>query len=400
MREKLIDNKLFFAVLVIAIFYLSYLVVKPLVSILILALLLAVLFGPVFENLKKFFWNQNSIATPITIVLIFLCLIIPVSIVSAVAINQFKVLLNELGDFSGVEINLNSDESEPEFDSIEERDRYYLRNGSEQLPNNVAENSTKLGDIDVQKALNSANELLDSIPFLELEITFDQVRNTIGDLTEVLARNIGETLLNIASDIPATATNLIVFIIILSTLLPTQRRLKEFFITLSPLDDKIDQLYLAKVKAMAVSMVKGTFILSLVQGIICGLLLWLAGVEYILFWTVIYTLLAFIPNGTAIVSWPITIVLALTGNFVGAAIVFVGNLFIIANVDPILRPRLVSKSAYLHPALVLIGIVGGIQAFGFLGFIYGPVIMILLSTTFEVYVSHYKGKLAEPVSSK
>jgi predicted PurR-regulated permease PerM len=50
---------------------------------------------------------------------------------------------------------------------------------------------------------------------------------------------------------------------------------------------------------------------------------------------------------------------------------------------------LVSKDAELHPVLTLLGVVGGIKAFGFFGFIFGPVIMILFITTLEIYIKYY-----------
>jgi len=65
------------------------------------------------------------------------------------------------------------------------------------------------------------------------------------------------------------------------------------------------------------------------------------------------------------------------------------TLLINNNVDNILRPKLVSKEASLNPALILIAILGGLSMFGPLGFIYGPVLMIFVVTTFETYLKHY-----------
>ena len=61
----------------------------------------------------------------------------------------------------------------------------------------------------------------------------------------------------------------------------------------------------------------------------------------------------------------------------------------IANVDNLIRPKLVSKEAYLNFVLILLSALGGYQLFGFFGVIYGPVLMILFLTTIDIYQEHY-----------
>jgi predicted membrane protein len=48
----------------------------------------------------------------------------------------------------------------------------------------------------------------------------------------------------------------------------------------------------------------------------------------------------------------------------------------------------VPKDAYLNPALVILSVFGGLGVMGFIGIIYGPVIMILLITSIEVYTKY------------
>ena len=117
----------------------------------------------------------------------------------------------------------------------------------------------------------------------------------------------------------------------------------------------------------------------------------LAGVEYLLSLTLLMMLLSIVPVvGTAFVTVPIGLYMLFTGDFIGAAIVLLGQIIVISNVDNIIRAELVSHDTQLHPALMLISIIGGLQVFGFLGLIYGPVIMILFLTSLEIYTKHYK----------
>ncbi len=80
----------------------------------------------------------------------------------------------------------------------------------------------------------------------------------------------------------------------------------------------------------------------------------------------------------------------LTGNIGGGIIVFIIHMVVISNIDNVLRPKLVPKEAIIHPVLLLLSVLGGVQVFGFFGIIYGPIIMIIVLTTLEVYVKYFR----------
>ena len=62
----------------------------------------------------------------------------------------------------------------------------------------------------------------------------------------------------------------------------------------------------------------------------------------------------------------------------------------VAGLDNQVRPLLVSKDAYLNRAFVLLSVFSGIALFGFMGVVYGPLIMILFTTVIEVYLKYYR----------
>lgn len=85
------------------------------------------------------------------------------------------------------------------------------------------------------------------------------------------------------------------------------------------------------------------------------------------------------------------------GNIAGGVFVFVFHLVVVTNIDNVLRPFLVPRDARLHPALMLLAVFAGITMFGFWGIVIGPVIMIVIVTTIDVYLAVYKGvDLQEP----
>ena len=87
---------------------------------------------------------------------------------------------------------------------------------------------------------------------------------------------------------------------------------------------------------------------------------------------------------------PIGVVMALTGNIVQGVFVILFHLLVVTNIDNLLRPRLVPKNARLNSALTLLSVFSGLALFGPAGVIYGPVVMILLITTFEMYAEYNK----------
>lgn len=103
------------------------------------------------------------------------------------------------------------------------------------------------------------------------------------------------------------------------------------------------------------------------------------------------TVLSIIPLGSGIVTMPLGIGMALTGNVVGGIFVFVFHLLVTTNIDNFLRPMLVPRNAHLHPALMLLAVFAGLGMFGFAGIVFGPVLMIIIVTTVDMYRSVYKG---------
>jgi predicted PurR-regulated permease PerM len=71
---------------------------------------------------------------------------------------------------------------------------------------------------------------------------------------------------------------------------------------------------------------------------------------------------------------------------------------IVTNIDNVLRPKLVPKDAKLNGALTILSVFAGIKVFGFLGIVVGPIIMILITTTVNVYVQVFDKKAANTES--
>jgi predicted PurR-regulated permease PerM len=65
---------------------------------------------------------------------------------------------------------------------------------------------------------------------------------------------------------------------------------------------------------------------------------------------------------------------------------------LVMNIDNFLRPRLMSGRTKVHPVLILIGVLGGLQVFGFVGLLVGPLVLALLVAFVKFYEEAYVGR--------
>ncbi len=250
-----------------------------------------------------------------------------------------------------------------------------------------------------QRLLDSANEVLARIPFLDVTLTQDSVRDAMA----TLGQNGGEYALSFLQEsvgsIASLVTSAVIFLYVFVALLTNGDRVLDLFRDLNPLGDNISDIYLAKIGAMVSASVKGQFIIAVCQGVAGAVSIYLGGIHDAFFMFVIFlTALAFIPLGSGILAIPLGIGMALFGNVFGGVFVVVFHLVVTTNIDNVLRPLLVPKSAHLHPALMVLAVFAGLSMFGFWGIVLGPVLMIVIVTTVSVYLVVYRGAPAESIT--
>ena len=132
--------------------------------------------------------------------------------------------------------------------------------------------------------------------------------------------------------------------------------------------------------------VYGVLVIAAIQGTIGGIAFWLLSLPSALLWGVVMILLSMIPMAGAFIVWvPAAIYLAATGHWVKALILTLVGLFVIGTIDNFLRPKLVGEKTRLHELLIFFSVLGGLQVFGILGLVLGPVVVALTLTFLEVF---------------
>ena len=114
---------------------------------------------------------------------------------------------------------------------------------------------------------------------------------------------------------------------------------------------------------------------ALAQGALAALGLWLAGVPGALFLGLITSLLSFVPVGPPLVWLPSALWLFSTGQIGWGIFMGLWGFFVVSTVDNIIRPYFISLGSALPLLLVLLGVLGGIVAFGLLGVFIGPTLL-------------------------
>ncbi|HEX8148289.1 MAG TPA: AI-2E family transporter [Pyrinomonadaceae bacterium] len=131
--------------------------------------------------------------------------------------------------------------------------------------------------------------------------------------------------------------------------------------------------------------VYGVLIIAIIQGVLGGLAFWVLGLPSPLLWGVVMIFLSMIPMLGAFIVWvPAAIYLALTGHWVKAVVLAVWGGLVIGSVDNFLRPKLVGERTRLHELLVFFSVLGGLQVFGVLGIVLGPVIVAITIALLDV----------------
>lgn len=141
----------------------------------------------------------------------------------------------------------------------------------------------------------------------------------------------------------------------------------------------------------------GHIIVSAIQGIIGGIGFLLFGVPNAVFWGFVMILLALIPViGPPVIWIPAVLYLLLTGHVLPALGLLVWSVLLVSTLDNLIRPRIVGNYADIHPLLILVGVLGGILAFGFIGFVLGPLVIAVLVALVNFWRTDYLPQVSAP----
>jgi predicted PurR-regulated permease PerM len=315
----------------------------------VFAAIVAFSFNPLYKRLRARQWKPGNAAS-FTFLCSLLAIIIPISLVILVSVHQA--------------VNLSKVVSQNHY-------------------------NTNVNDL-LKQFVDYCNHLLTSI-HAPYHLTVQGVTDSLTDALKSIGQSMLNSLKSSVTGFFNFFTLAIIYIYVFLSLLTKQDVLLRTAHALNPLGMKISRLYFTRMAAMTKAMVRGQFIIAVLQGLTDALLLYAAGMHStFFFFFLLLTTLSIIPLGGGIVAIPIGIIMILTGNVWQGLLIIIGHIVIVTNIDNVLRPRLVPDQARLDPALTLLAVFSGLKFFGFLGIIIGPVLMILIVTTIQVFMEVYR----------
>lgn len=332
----------------------GYLFLKPFLSVIALALLSAYLSNSLYKKLSRKFKKQKTLAAMMTGLIAFTLVGLPLIILITLMALQALELVDRLGL-----------------------------------------NQIIVGDVDISefilKSVDSINVAIEKISgvadAIEAESVLEFVKSNLPQVFKALAN----LVLGIVSGIPTFFMQLVIFLFVYFGILLGQDKLLNNIRGLVPFDKKTTDLYLQKVGLMTKSMVKGQLFIALIQGVAGALSLIVLGWgNFLAIFIALFTIMNLIPLGSGIITIPIGIAAILFGNIWQGLAILLTHFVVVTNIDNFIRPRFVPKEAKLPASLTILSALAGVRLFGLLGVVYGPIIMILITTTIESYIAFKK----------
>lgn len=138
----------------------------------------------------------------------------------------------------------------------------------------------------------------------------------------------------------------------------------------------------------------GYVLIAFIQGILGAIGFYLFGIPSPLFWGLVMALFALIPLlGTGIVWVPAALFIFLQGSLENSNLLllkgiglFLYGLIIVSSIDNILKPKIMAHHAKIHPAIIMLGMLGGVLVFGPVGALVGPFILALTIIVLQEYI--------------
>jgi predicted PurR-regulated permease PerM len=324
-------RKIMTTIILVVLIVLSFFLVRPILLSIIIGIILAFIFIPVYNRIYKATKLQNFSAFLICL-LVILLIVLPLWFLTPVLIEQsFKIYLaSQQMDFVTPLKNI--------FPSLFISDEF----------------SAEIGSILYSFVLKMTNSLVNSLSQLILNF-------------------------------PTLFLQFLVVFFTFFFVLRDKEGLISYIKSLLPFSKDVENKLFKSSRDITNSVIYGQIIIGILQGLVVGIGFFIFKIPNALILTLFASLAGIFPIvGTTIIWVPVVIYLVIAGNSFTAIGVTIFGL-VSSVIDNFLRPIIVSKRSRMHSSLILIGMVGGLFLFGVLGFILGPLILAYFLIVLEIY---------------
>lgn len=324
---------------------LATLVVVPFLQFVLFALLLAYLLRPAYVRLAPHVGRRTAAAA--LIVVTFVAFVLPVAAVVALAVDQAVSVIRSVRtgavDVAEIEAAI------LEYTGV------------------VIDFEALLAGVDLSELVRSAGE---------------------SGTTAIVAN-----VVQLVGGVSDTFVGLAIALFLLYYALKDGTRFVAWTYEVSPLSEPLQEELYEKIDQVMWAVLAGNVLVAAVQGVLTGIGLLVVGLPNVVFWTLVTAVLSLLPLIGAFVVWfPAALYLLFVGETVGGVVLLVYGATVVSLSDNYLRPVLVDRGAHLNPAVIILGLFGGVYAFGVMGLFFGPVVLGVLKTLF-VLLARERGQV-------
>ncbi len=239
------------------------------------------------------------------------------------------------------------------------------------------------------------------------KIFSDKIENFTGIkvITEENIRNLSQKITagipKILNSTASVLTNLIIMFFALYYLLVNGKEVERYLQKIIPLQKRNVDTLASETKTMIRASAVGIPIICVVQGLAATLGYYLFGVKDWGLWGFVTGVFAYFPIvGTMIVWVPVVLFMLASGDNSNALFLALYSIIVTGNVDYLTRLGLMKKLGDIHPIITVLGVIVGLSLFGFVGLIFGPLLVsyfvILVKIYFNEYSSEGDPEMADP----
>ncbi|TWF44652.1 putative PurR-regulated permease PerM [Chitinophaga polysaccharea] len=234
---------------------------------------------------------------------------------------------------------------------------------------------------DLMNALKQANSQLEEYLGMGV-LTAERLQKLQERITSILPGFLGATF--------NTLTTIALMYFILFFMLVNGRKMEETLYEYIPLKDKnVDRLG-KEFNTLVIANAVGIPLIAVVQGIVSLIGYLIFGIPQPFFWFVVTCFTAMLPVvGAAAVYVPMGVYLLATGNVWQGVAILIYGFGVVGTSDNIARMMLAKKIADVHPLITIIGVIVGVSLFGFIGLIFGPLLISMFILLLEIYSNEF-----------
>ncbi|HQW84277.1 MAG TPA: AI-2E family transporter [Ferruginibacter sp.] len=211
-----------------------------------------------------------------------------------------------------------------------------------------------------------------------------------GNSAKTVVEKITAFLPGVLNSTIVVITNLFMMFFLFYYLLVNGSEAERYLARVIPLKSENVNILASETKMMVKANALGIPIISIIQGLFAALGYWIFNIEDWGLWAFITGVFAFFPLvGTMIVWVPLVIYLFIQGNNWEAIGLTLYSGLVTGNVDYLARLKLMKYMGDVHPLITVLGVIVGLNLFGFVGLIFGPLLVSYFLILVKIYINEF-----------